>query len=350
MRLPRNRYVLDTQIPCMVMSAEYSMKTVMSEAQMATAGDRILEMPSDDGLQVQGRAANEAVIGSQDKPRSAFIQGIRTAAGYLLILLIVYLGWQRRDSVYITPEEGAGYALGIIGGSMLLLLLIYPLRKHLRWTQCLGPVRYWFRAHMLMGIIGPVCILYHCNYRLGSANSNIALFSMLLVAGSGLAGRYFYSKMHFGLYGKKADLARLNSNGTMAMSSMKQVLEASPGLFRGLQLLEQQAVRPLHGILPGLMRVLAVETRARWCWMTSGPVLRRAVRKYGLTQGLNAGQRRKLYRQSRHSLQVYLQTVCKVAGLAFFDRLFSFWHILHLPLFFMLLISGAVHVYAVHVY
>jgi hypothetical protein len=334
----------------MEMSAGYGVKTVRDEEKMAAAGDRILDMPSGDGLQLQARAANESMVDTQDKPASGFLASMRTAAGYLLILMIVYFGWQHRDSAYISPEEGPGYALGIIGGSLLLLLLIYPLRKHLRWTQCLGPVRYWFRAHMLMGIIGPVCILYHCNYRLGSANSNIALFSMLLVAGSGLAGRYFYAKMHLGLYGKKADLARLKSDGAMAMSSMRQVLEASPGLFRGLQSLEQQAVRPLHGILPGLVRVLAVGFKARWYGVISGPVMRRAIRKSGLAQGHNAGQRRKLFRQTRHSLQVYLQTVCKVAGLAFFERLFSFWHILHLPLFFMLLISGVVHVYAVHVY
>ena len=33
-----------------------------------------------------------------------------------------------------------------------------------------------------------------------------------------------------------------------------------------------------------------------------------------------------------------------------YERLFSLWHVLHLPLFFMLLIAGIVHVVAVHVY
>jgi hypothetical protein len=33
-----------------------------------------------------------------------------------------------------------------------------------------------------------------------------------------------------------------------------------------------------------------------------------------------------------------------------YARLFSFWHVLHIPLFFMLLIAGFVHVIAVNVY
>ena len=31
-------------------------------------------------------------------------------------------------------------------------------------------------------------------------------------------------------------------------------------------------------------------------------------------------------------------------------RLFSYWHVLHIPLFFMLLIAGIVHVIAVNMY
>jgi hypothetical protein len=33
-----------------------------------------------------------------------------------------------------------------------------------------------------------------------------------------------------------------------------------------------------------------------------------------------------------------------------YSKLFSFWHFLHLPLFFMLLIAGTVHVLAINIY
>jgi hypothetical protein len=39
-----------------------------------------------------------------------------------------------------------------------------------------------------------------------------------------------------------------------------------------------------------------------------------------------------------------------VAAFEAYERLFSLWHVLHLPLFFMLLIAGIVHVIAVNVY
>jgi hypothetical protein len=45
-----------------------------------------------------------------------------------------------------------------------------------------------------------------------------------------------------------------------------------------------------------------------------------------------------------------LDATRRVAEFESYERLFALWHVLHLPLFFMLLIAGIVHVIAVHVY
>jgi len=203
---------------------------------------------------------------------------------------------------------------------------------------------------MLMGILGPICILYHCNFQLGSTNGNIALFSMLLVAASGLVGRYFYTKIHYGLYGKKADLAHLSSDAAIAKSFMDKTFEASPELHARLQKLERQAVAPLHGFLSGIALVVTVSFKSHWYLITAGPALHQAIRNSAWGAKLTAEQRRLYYRQARFYLHNYLGAVRKVAGLSCYERLFSLWHILHLPFFFMLLISGFVHVYAVHMY
>jgi len=46
----------------------------------------------------------------------------------------------------------------------------------------------------------------------------------------------------------------------------------------------------------------------------------------------------------------YLATLRKLNQLSFYERLFSLWHVLHFPLFLMLVVSGIVHVIAVHLY
>ena len=138
---------------------------------------------------------------------------------YILLALAILAGYLLRDISFITPESGLGYWLGIIGGSMMLALLLYPLRKRLRFLHIMGPTRHWFRMHMAFGLVGPLLILYHCNFQLGSVNSKVALYCMLLVAGSGIVGRHFYARIHRGLYGRKTSLRDLQQD--LAVSNEK---------------------------------------------------------------------------------------------------------------------------------
>ena len=294
------------------------------------------------------RAGSESERAGQEKRLRSFSgTSLRTQFFYLATILIVFAGWLSRSQDYMTPEHGPGYVLGIIGASLMLLLLFYPLRKHVRWMRLFGPIRHWFRAHMLMGVIGPVCILYHCNFQLGSTNGNIALFSMLLVAFSGLVGRYFFTRIHYGLYGQKADLSKLGSDVEMARSHMDMAFGVSPGLQEKLNKLDNKAMNNLSA---GPVSVLAAGIRCRWQGLVLGIELRRAFSRAAEQNELTREQHKVCYRKASYRLGVYLGTIRKVMELSFYERLFSLWHVLHLPLFFMLLVSGIVHVYAVHMY
>ena len=203
---------------------------------------------------------------------------------------------------------------------------------------------------MMMGVLGPVFILYHCNFQLGSTNGNIALFSMLLVATSGLVGRYFYTRIHYGLYGQKADLSHLGGDTVQAKSRMDMVFVVVPCLQDRLQKLENRALEHPDGLIAGMFCVLVVGFKTRWCWYVSSIKLRNAFVAAQRRKLMTREQRLYYLRKARFYLRIYLGTVRKTAGLSFYERLFSLWHVLHLPLFFMLLISGIIHVFAVHMY
>ena len=98
-----------------------------------------------------------------------------------------------------STKTEAKAAIGIIGGSAMLLLLVYPLRKRVPSLAFIGSVKHWFQFHMVLGVAGPLCILYHSNFSLGVINSNAVLFAMLIVSASGIVGRYFYARIHCGL-------------------------------------------------------------------------------------------------------------------------------------------------------
>ncbi len=129
--------------------------------------------------------------------------------GFASAALLLVLGWFLRDYNILSAEEGVGYMFGIISVVCMLILLLYPLRKKFRILKFIGPLPKWFRNHMVLGVSVPIAALYHCNFQLGSLNSRIALFSALTVAGSGLIGRFIYSKIHRGLYGRRTSLKEL---------------------------------------------------------------------------------------------------------------------------------------------
>ena len=55
---------------------------------------------------------------------------------WTLLTAVLYFGWSQRDEGYIVAESGLGYALGIVGGSLMLLLLLYHLPLcHLVWCR-----------------------------------------------------------------------------------------------------------------------------------------------------------------------------------------------------------------------
>lgn len=247
----------------------------------------------------------------------------------LLVVALLAAGWHTRDEYYLSAEYGIGYALGIVGGSMMLLLLLYPLRKRLRLMGRWLPVRHWFRIHMLLGVLGPLCILYHCSFRLGAANSNVALACMGLMVASGLVGRFIYARIHFGLYGQRANLQELQRSRLLAQQQLQaDALQLSAVAAHQLQALEA-AVAQRRSLAGTVGLVLNFGLRSR-------------LAQWRIGSQLSPSQRR--------HLAAWLDTLRRIAGFTFFERLFSLWHVLHMPIFFMLVITGLIHVYAVHFY
>ena len=165
------------------------------------------------------------------KPSSATLSSDEGSTGTLVFtfvcLALLFTGIYNRDEYYLTAEHGPGYALGIAGGVMMLLLLIYPLRKRFRFMNHVLALRTWFRLHMLLGVVGPMCILFHCNFSLGSANSNVALIAMCLMVASGMVGRFLYSRIHFGLYGEEVSLRELQQQKIFAENLVQEDQEGA---------------------------------------------------------------------------------------------------------------------------
>jgi len=268
----------------------------------------------------------------------------------VVVALVLVWGSHAHLERYITPQRGFGYALGIIGGSMMILLLLYSARKRLLWLRWLGGIPAWFEFHMVLGIVGPVLVLFHANFSLGATNSNVALICMLLVAGSGVIGRYIYTRLHARLDGHEITLEQLKAAGDRLRSQTTSISFLA-ALLDVIDRTEKRLIEPPKAIIARFPHLLTGAPRmalARW-------IVHRAINR-----AVNDAVRRESALIAQHAQRIAAVTRSyadrrldagrRMAEYKAYARLFSLWHVLHIPLFFMLLIAGIVHVVAINIY
>jgi len=267
-----------------------------------------------------------------------------------VLALIIVAAWLVRKGNYYEPGDEFGYWLGVAGGVMMLALLLYSLRKHFRFMHGWGPTKHWFRLHMIFGIAGPTLILFHSTFRVGSMNAAVALSCMLLVAGSGVIGRVIYRKIHHGLYGRSATLQEVQANLGIIGGDVKSKFHFAPKIEQRLKEFEASALSVHAGALPRVRSFLGVGIRGGWTYFAATRELERIVRHHARQHGWDAAKLERRLVSARSAIRAYVDAVIDVARFSAYERLFSLWHILHVPFVFMLIVSGIVHVIAVHMY
>lgn len=297
-------------------------------------------------------AANVAPLPANraSETRPTFNQKQRGLIGYGLLVIALSIGWLLRDVGIVDPANGVGYWLGIVGGSLMLFLLLYPAGKKWKFMQRLGLTRHWFRIHVVLGLVGPLLVLYHCNFTLGSTNSTVALYSMLIVAVSGIVGKYFYARIHRGLYGRRANIEELRAEIVDSLENSRGIAAILPGFCRQLHSISEEVLGDRYTRKMNVRRSLLWSVKHHFVRLKLYLQIRRELRSRAVlseTIHANAGEIR---RAALLYMNDQVRVMRRIAQLAFYERLFSIWHLFHMPLFLLLVLSALVHVLAVHMY
>lgn len=228
----------------------------------------------------------------------------------------IALAWWLSTRGLFRSGDDLSYWIAVAGGTMMLLVFLYPLRKHLPAARRWGAARGWLWLHIAFGLLGPWLILLHSTFRVGSLNAGVALASMAIVVASGVVGRFLYVRVNQDLAAERRRLRELTQ------PELPEV-EAQLAGFERLAL-------ERHGDLWRLLRLPALRRRAeRRC----RPALRGPA-----------------MRPARERVRARLQAAQRVAQAGAWERLFALWHVAHLPFVVLLVVSAVVHVVAVHAY
>ena len=238
--------------------------------------------------------------------------------------------------------SGIRFWLGVAGATMMGLLLLYPVRKLLAQRFPRG-VRGWFHIHIIFGLLGPVLILYHCNFGFGGFNANVALITMLIVAISGIVGQFVYQRISAGFYGDKQQ-ARVHLDAVIGqLQSFHGQDPAKTALIERLEAFETQLLTPRRGLIASLIGSLRVEVRRRQFFRDAGVLLATAQRANGWNKEQHQGMRHLV---GTH-LGAYVSTARRAAGRSIREQLWARWRMFHLPFFLIMSVATVLHVYAV---
>lgn len=260
------------------------------------------------------------------------------AAGFCAVAYLFVRG----SSFYLTPlrerahHEGywdfkagghVGHTLGIVGSSLMVLMLLYSVRKRVPQLRRAGALSRWLDGHIFLGVFGPLLVVLHSSFKVQGLVA-LSFWSMVVVASSGVLGRYLYLQIPRTRAGDElalVDLERQDRELTEALRSRFGLTDTQLS-----QLDELVSVPARTGVVAGLARILVGDLRlrsglrafARGCRSVPAPVVRefeRVVRE-------KAAVRRRVVLWDR------------------VHELFHYWHVLHKPFAVVMYVFMLVHV------
>jgi hypothetical protein len=232
------------------------------------------------------------------------------------------------DGYWVWKAGGSvGHKLGIAGASMMVLMLLYSVRKRVGALRRLGPLGRWLDVHIYLGVFGPLLVVLHSTFKVQGLVA-LSFWSMVVVALSGVLGRYLYLQIPRTRAGEELALAELEAEDRDLSAQLRERFRLDEARLAGLDALV--AVPARTGLVGGFVRLVTDDLRlraglrrfARGCRSVPRPVVRefeRVVRR-------KANVHRRILLWNR------------------VHELFHYWHVLHKPFALVMYLFLIVHV------
>ncbi len=281
------------------------------------------------------------------------LQWIRPSSGSLRALK--YMGfaliWGVGPLYVITYEPYAsksplGIALGIAGLSCMLVGAgMYSLRKRVARFKKAGKLSGWLSAHIALCLAGPTFIMYHATFNVLAPNSGIAIYSMLIVVGSGLFGKYIHGHVLQTLGGERAGLKQVEKQRTLLDVEVAGRNGVPQSLLAKIQqFFEIRAAGKNVGVAKSFYLLAKLDLLER-------AILRQAAQEFKASlltrRDLRPQQRAMIEVEGLQGLAIKTGFEKRIALVEATERAFRFWHHLHLPLLIVLVITVVFHLGAV---
>ena len=226
------------------------------------------------------------------------------------------------DHALLKPSGPFGHGYGIVGTMMMIIGVFgYQARKYLKSLARIGVLKHWLEFHIFLCTLGPILVLFHTSFKFGGLVS-ISFWSMVAVVASGVAGRFIYLQIPRTIQGRELSLHEIHD--------MKAQISLQ---------IEQEIGHDLSLQIINTGREQKTETnylKQVWSdWKVKSQL--RSQLKAAHVQG---SKLRTIMRLLGNELTMNR----RIIGLQYMQKLFKYWHVVHLPFAIIMLVIMLIHV------
>ena len=233
------------------------------------------------------------------------------------------------DYWQLKPGGARGLAYGIAGASMMVVMLLYTVRKRLAWLRRLGSLRAWLDFHIFCGVVGPLLVVLHSSFKVHGLVA-LSFWSMVVVALSGIVGRYLYVQFPRRRSGDELGLAEAQALSERLAERLRGEFRISVDSLAELDRLALAGTEREKGLLALLLRLPLDGLRLRW-----------RLRRYRRSLG---GGSRRLFGELLATVRQRALLERRIRLWERLQRLFHYWHVLHKPFAVIMYLFMIVHV------
>ena len=231
----------------------------------------------------------------------------------------------------LKPSGVIGLAAGFLAFALFLFLWLYPLRKRLGKARWLGPIPRWLDVHIFAGVMMPIVAALHAGFRF-TGIIGLGYFAMLVVAFSGIVGRYLYLRIPRSRAGMELGREQVSSERRDILGSLVESTGLDPKLLT--ELLQPVRLNKRHGLIGTLFQMIRDDYDRR-------RAIRRVLRALQeQPRGNNPAQLKRVRELARRELALGQQ----LRLLEGTQRIFRMWHTFHLPFAIVAFLAVAIHV------
>lgn len=236
------------------------------------------------------------------------------------------------DHAMLKPTGFIGHGLGILGSFMMITgVSVYMIRKRVKKLFGFGYLKNWLEFHIFLCSVGPILVLYHTAFKFGGIVA-VSFWSMTAVVLSGIIGRFIYIQIPRTIQGQELGLDELTKISDKLSYELKNKFDIDSEFVQNFE--NKTRTEKYKNVTLGMSIIILIKDIFNMRSVLI--VLRKKMMKLNIPK--------KDIKEIERRVKAKMLITRRIGLLRTMQKLFRYWHIMHLPFAITMFAIMLIHV------